>query len=430
MEETNNTLVKATKRCPYCGEEIKATAKKCRHCGEWLEEEPQPPTVNEEPEAGDSEAVEEEEANQIAPPWSSGWITLLFVLAVVGELLLLVQEDWVSISVTDTHLISKTGKFGFIDGIFKSLQEVPYELCSIISIVGELGLLYMLFRGMKNLVQPFTSLFGSFLGLCAFTSVFIFIVIASGTEEVGIWLLALLLMAATSVLQIVLGYKIRAAYEPPLGFIGLLFIIIGAFDVFYLAINAFSENPFGLFPIITSCVSTLLYIYLYFKLGYLLGMSERIRVETQYVVYLFIVGVFVYGMMTYNKYGDLDLSDVDTETVDETEDENGEDTGGSSSGESITVSLSGQVGYVNNIWVMDLEISDDGDVVGTSYPLSNFDNTYDVTGTFDGENLVLEAVSADKYTYEGSFDGETYKGDYVYEAGTDGDAGTFELTVD
>ena len=29
-----------TKRCPYCGEEILATAKKCKHCGEWQEEKP------------------------------------------------------------------------------------------------------------------------------------------------------------------------------------------------------------------------------------------------------------------------------------------------------------------------------------------------------------------------------------------------------
>ena len=26
-----------TKRCPHCGQEIKAVAKKCRHCGEWLD---------------------------------------------------------------------------------------------------------------------------------------------------------------------------------------------------------------------------------------------------------------------------------------------------------------------------------------------------------------------------------------------------------
>lgn len=25
-------------RCPYCGEQILATAKKCKHCGEWLDE--------------------------------------------------------------------------------------------------------------------------------------------------------------------------------------------------------------------------------------------------------------------------------------------------------------------------------------------------------------------------------------------------------
>lgn len=32
MEENNNT-----KRCPYCGEEVKAIAKKCKYCGEFLD---------------------------------------------------------------------------------------------------------------------------------------------------------------------------------------------------------------------------------------------------------------------------------------------------------------------------------------------------------------------------------------------------------
>ncbi|PSQ77801.1 MAG: hypothetical protein BRD35_02865 [Bacteroidetes bacterium QH_7_62_13] len=33
-------MSEATKRCPYCHEEILEAARKCKHCGEWLEEDP------------------------------------------------------------------------------------------------------------------------------------------------------------------------------------------------------------------------------------------------------------------------------------------------------------------------------------------------------------------------------------------------------
>ena len=46
MEQNN----KQTKHCPYCGEEILASAKKCRYCGEWLDKDAQPVAKHESTE--------------------------------------------------------------------------------------------------------------------------------------------------------------------------------------------------------------------------------------------------------------------------------------------------------------------------------------------------------------------------------------------
>ena len=58
-----------TKHCPYCGEEIQATAKKCRYCGEWLDGEHE--SHNEPPKNEELADTNDEERK--------GWIEYFFI---------------------------------------------------------------------------------------------------------------------------------------------------------------------------------------------------------------------------------------------------------------------------------------------------------------------------------------------------------------
>lgn len=68
-----------TKRCPFCGEEIKIIAKKCKHCGEFLEETPNKNTEN-----------TTKAKNNIAKNTGIGCIVILIIFLLIG---LLASED-------------------------------------------------------------------------------------------------------------------------------------------------------------------------------------------------------------------------------------------------------------------------------------------------------------------------------------------------
>lgn len=66
-----------TKKCPYCGEEIKVIAKKCRHCGEWLDKEAKPAASKPNPHGFKPSMNGTEKSNKV-------WLYIALVVAAVA----------------------------------------------------------------------------------------------------------------------------------------------------------------------------------------------------------------------------------------------------------------------------------------------------------------------------------------------------------
>ena len=81
-----------TQNCPFCGEEILATAKKCKHCGEWFEEKSQTKVAENTPTVKPLEIPKSEQnvqgqtiiVNQSPQHRSNGTGTAGFILALLG----------------------------------------------------------------------------------------------------------------------------------------------------------------------------------------------------------------------------------------------------------------------------------------------------------------------------------------------------------
>ena len=76
-----------TKRCPYCGEEIMATAKKCRYCGEWLTGDVPPTSV---PPVNNEQHTDPIESDESKNPSRPNVVASLVVLAVAAILAVII----------------------------------------------------------------------------------------------------------------------------------------------------------------------------------------------------------------------------------------------------------------------------------------------------------------------------------------------------
>lgn len=91
---------KETKKCPYCGKEILATAKKCKHCKQWIPEstildEEQIPEQATEPETAsiDTNDVADEQTvkkstNLKLKKWIWIAVGVVFIVAIIGKIII------------------------------------------------------------------------------------------------------------------------------------------------------------------------------------------------------------------------------------------------------------------------------------------------------------------------------------------------------
>ena len=235
-----------TKRCPYCGEKILATAKKCKHCGEWLVE-------NSNVQRPQQTITKESEFNSESL-YESDWMNKLFGATLLGSFLQALRQSGVAqnivVSYNNNNSLTET-----ILHMIKRLSEIPEIIGDILCDGGYICFIVLLMKVFSNLHKPLKELFLAYITFIVLLFFFSLFIVDPSSE------VFFLFICAYIIISLLLPIMIISNYEGNIKTLGWVMIAYGIISI----IVALIANYIVSFVAFLLLFLTDLFYYFYLK---------------------------------------------------------------------------------------------------------------------------------------------------------------------